>query len=260
MSQEENAPTPTPMSTNKTTAVPLKKETVRITLRSNAPGADAPPSTVPLAPRPSPSGPGAPPAPTVPLSPPPRPSVGGAPPAPSAPGAPARPAPPVSPVGSKTIPLGSTPPRPAMPRAAGAPAAGAPAAPPAAGTQPLPRATVKLGAAAAPTAAISSAPIRTAMGDEDDEVDEGPLNIMAIVALVASLAMLFFAFASVDEWPLSNGIAETTADRDAWKKDNILPSFKLPLDHSPFDKKIGAEVTSQYDSVKPVIPDRPSVD
>ena len=260
MSQEENAPTPTPLPSTKTSAVPLKKETVRITLRANAPGADAPPATVPLTPRPAPGAPsiGGPPAPTVPLSPPPRPSMGGAPPAPSAPtapGAPPRPAPPVSPVGSKTIPLGATPPRPATPAAPGRPA-GSPTVP-VGGTQPLPRATVKL-PSATPVAAISSASTRVAY-DDDQEVDEGPLNIMAWIALVASLAMLFFTFASVDSWPLSNGVADTAAKKEEWAKGSD-PSFKLPMDYSPFDSKNGASVTSKYKSIEPKIPSRPSAE
>ena len=266
MSQEENAPTPTPLPSTKTSAVPLKKETVRITLRANAPGADAPPATVPLTPRPAPGAPsfGGPPAPTVPLSPPPRPSMGGAPPAPSAPtapGAPPRPAPPVSPVGSKTSPLGATPPRPASPAMA-RPASGAPTTPVAGGsaTQPLPRATMKL-PSAAPTAAISSAPMRSSsMADDDEEMDSGPLNIMAWVALVASLAMLFFTFASVDAWPLSNGLADSQAKKEDWAADNIPASFKLPLDYSPFDSKNDGAVLSKYDTIKPTLPTKPAAE
>ena len=259
MSQQENAPTPSPLPTTKTSAIPLKKETVRITLRPNAPGSDAPPATVPLAPRPMPSM-GAPPAPTVPLSAPPRPTFGGAPPAPtapSAPGAPPRPAPPVAPVGSKTIPLGATPPRPATPAAPARPA-GAPTVPVGgSGTQPLPRATVKL-PSATPVAAVSSASTRVAY-DDDQEVDEGPLNVMAWIALVASLAMLFFTFASVDAWPLSNGVADTAAKKEEWAKGSD-PSFKLPIDYSPFDSKNGAAVTSKYKSIEPKIPSRPTSD
>ena len=266
MSQEENAPTPTPLPSTKTSAVPLKKETVRITLRANAPGADAPPATVPLTPRPAPGAPsfGGPPAPTVPLSPPPRPSMGGAPPAPSAPtapGAPPRPAPPISPVGSKTIPLGATPPRPASPAMA-RPASAAPTTPVAGGsaTQPLPRATMKL-PSAAPTAAISSAPMRSSsMADDDEEMDSGPLNIMAWVALVASLAMLFFTFASVDAWPLSNGLADSQAKKEDWAADNIPASFKLPLDYSPFDSKNDGAVLSKYDTIKPTLPTKPAAE
>lgn len=164
----------------------------------------------------------------------------------------------MAPVGSKTIPLGATPPRPATP-ALGRPA-GAPAAMAGGGTQPLPKATVKL-PSAAPTAAISSAPIRTAsMADDEDDVDDGPLNIMAWVALVASLAMLFFAFASVDAWPLSNGVADTTSKREDWQRENIPASFKLPLDYSPFDRKVGETVKSDYAEREPRIPARPTVE
>jgi len=124
----------------------------------------------------------------------------------------------------------------------------------------LPKATVKL-PSAAPTAAISSAPIRTAsMADDDDEVDDGPLNIMAWVALVASLATLFFAFASVDAWPLSNGLADSTVKKEDWQKDNIPASFKLPLDYSPFDRKVGETVKSEFEDKVPKIPARPTVE
>ncbi|MES2705184.1 MAG: hypothetical protein V4726_01145 [Verrucomicrobiota bacterium] len=256
---EEHDHTP-PKPTTKTSAVPLKKETVRITLRPNAPGSDAPPATVPLSPPPRPSFGGAPPAPTIPLSPPPRPSVGGgAPPAPSAPtapGAPPRPAPPVAPVGSKTIPLGAAPPRAAAPGMA-RPASAAPVG----GTQPLPRATVAKLPSASPTAAISSAPIRTAAAhDEDTEVDDGPLNILSVVALVASLAALFLVFASVDSWPMSYGFADSTTRKADWEKDNDVAGFKLPLDYSPFDKKSGDGVISNYDSVAPKIPVTPPLE
>jgi hypothetical protein len=98
------------------------------------------------------------------------------------------------------------------------------------------------------------------MADDDDEVDEGPLNIMSVLALVAALAMLFFAFASVDAWPLSEGVADTQARKDDWAKDNIPASFKLPLDHSPFDKKNGEQVISTYKQDEPKIPARPVIE
>jgi len=253
---EEHDHTP-PKPTTKTSAVPLKKETVRITLRPNAPGSDAPPATIPLSPPPPPNFGGAPPAPPVPLSPPPRPSIGGAPGAPSAPtapGAPPRPAPPVAPVGSKTIPLGAAPPRAAAPGVSRPPAA----SPAAGGTQALPRATVAKLPSASPTAAISSAPIRTAAAHDDDvEIDDGPLNIISVVALVASIAALFLVFASVDSWPMSYGFATTKARQDNWMQDNDAPGFKLPLDYSPFDKKSGEEVISTYESAAPKIPAAP---
>jgi hypothetical protein len=114
---------------------------------------------------------------------------------------------------------------------------------------------------AAPTAAISSAPIRAAaMADDEDEVDPGPLNIMAVLALVASLAAAFLAFASVDGWPLSEGPATTEAQRTAWKNNESERPFHLPLDYSPFDKKVGEEVKSTYKDVEPAIPVRPEID
>lgn len=261
MSEEQDYNPPKP--TTKTSAVPLKKETVRITLRPNAPGADAPPATVPLAPPPRPSFGGAPPppAPTVPLSPPPRPSMAGGPPAPSAPtapGAPPRPAPPVAPVGSKTIPLGAAPPRAATPGVA-RPAPASPSAP--GGTQPLPpRSAVARTPSASPTAAITSAPIKSAAYDEDAEVDDGPLNILAVVALVASIAAAFLAFASVDSWPMSEGTASSQAQKTAWESSLTGGGFKLPLDYSPFDKKAGDTVTSNFESAAPQIPAAPAAE
>lgn len=253
---EENENHP-PKPTTKTSAVPLKKETVRITLRPNAPGSDAPPATVPLSPPPRPNMGGAPPAPTISMPGPPRPNMGGAPPAPSAPtapGAPPRPAPPVSPVGSKTIPLGASPPRAAAPGMARPPAA-APAA--GGGTQPLPRATIKL-PSAAPTAAISSAPVRSAMHDEDEEGSDGTLNILGWVALVASLATLLFAAASVDDWPLANGFATAPSQVKSWEENNDIPNQKLPVDYSPFDTKSGEGILSSYETKAPKIPAPPS--
>ena len=98
------------------------------------------------------------------------------------------------------------------------------------------------------------------MSDDDAEPDDGPLNIMALVALVASLAMLFFAFASVDAWPLSEGVADTQSKKDEWVKNELPSSFKIPMDYSPFDKKDGEMVKNDYDSKAPVIPGRPSSD
>lgn len=98
------------------------------------------------------------------------------------------------------------------------------------------------------------------MADDEEEVDEGPLNIMGWVALVASLATLFFAFASVDSWPLSNGVADTQAKKEIWAENKEEMTFKLPTDHSPFDRKIGDTVKSDYANIAPKIPARPTVD
>src|SRR6185503_16200346 len=193
MNEPENQNPAPPRPTIKTSAVPLKKETVRITLRPqspDAPEAPAPPiSAAPAAPAPPAPRPT---APTVPLAPPPRPTIPGAPPPPSA----ARPAPPSGSIGSKTIPLSQPPARPTSPmvgkqttRIAG----GAPT------TQPLPRATVKLQPTTSPSAPISSVSIRTSAIEDDDEIDEGPLNIMGWIALVASIAVLVGVLACCDK-------------------------------------------------------------
>ncbi len=198
MSEQENQPTPPAQPTAKTSTVPLKKETVRITLRAKpgagTPSAPAPPSAgAPAPPRP-PSPPAAPGAPA-----PPRPAMT----APLAAGAPKPPA------GAKTIPLTSAP----MPRPpGGAPMAqptaklstpGAPAGP---GTRPMPKATVQLqptqpvggrptgpartGPLTGPiqTGAIKSAAASQLMDDSSDE--EGGVMPFAIICLVLAVAVL----------------------------------------------------------------------
>ena len=69
-------------------------------------------------------------------------------------------------------------------------------------TQPLPRATVKLQQSTAPATAstpVSSVNIRTSAIEEDEEVNEGPLNIMGWLALAASIAALIGVLASWDK-------------------------------------------------------------
>ena len=73
-------------------------------------------------------------------------------------------------------------------------------------------------------------------------------------------AYVLEAHASVDAWPLSEGVADTTAKKEDWAKDNIPSSFKLPLDYSPFDKKNGETVISSYKQDEPRIPARPAID
>lgn len=268
MSDQENQNPAPPRPTIKTSAVPLKKETVRITLRPQTPeGADAPApppppihATTPLPAVAAPAPPAPRPvAPTVPLAPPPRPTMPGAPPAPSA----ARPAPPSSPIGSKTIPLSSPPARPTTPmvgkqttRITG----GAPT------TQPLPRATVKLQPTASPSAPISSVNIRTSAIDDDEEQNEGPLNIMGWIALVGALAAVIGVLSCWDKVDFfSEGIvkAESKESREdaikQWIKLSTPEGFKLPADFSPFDKKDGlGGINSDYKEREPNTPERPA--
>lgn len=256
---DQDQPTP-PRPTPKTSAVPLKKETVRITLRPQSSEGAAPPPPpgaamgAPPPPRPV--------APTVPLAPPPRPAVGGAPPAPAA----ARPAPPPGPVGSKTIPLSQPPTRPTTPMAGKPTAKIATSAPAAA--QPLPRATVKLQPTASPSAPISSVNVRTASLDDDDELDEGPLNVMGWIALVASVAVLIGVLAAWDKVEFfSEGVVpvragDTASRQDAindWRKAPAPDGFKLPRDFSPFDRKDGnGGATNEYDRLEPKPPEKPA--
>ncbi|MED5586531.1 MAG: hypothetical protein VYB61_09260 [Verrucomicrobiota bacterium] len=163
MSDEK--PNPSEKPSGKTSSVPLKKETVRITLRKDAEGSAPPPPA-----------PGAPPAPKPPA-------------APAAPAAPA--------LGAKTGPL--TPAPPAAAPVAGTPAAqptakltpaGAPTQPGGGGTQPLPKATVKLQPAQAAGSAGAVAPITTGKlsGELDDDSAEDGVTPFAAIAMVMALA------------------------------------------------------------------------
>lgn len=275
MSEQENQPPSPPRPTVKTSAVPLKKETVRITLRPSGPGGEAPPpppapisATAPIPPAPSAPAPPAPRpvAPTVPLAPPPRPMAPGAPPPPAA--GPPRPAPPSAPMGSKTIPLSQPPARPTTPmagRPTGKIGGGTPT------TQPLPRATVKLQPTATPSAPISSVNVRTAALDDDEEVDEGPLNIMGWIALVGAIAAAFFVWATWDEAPgelFAQGILRhdpkaTSEQHNAaiksWKESPQDDGMKLNVDYSPFDfKKEDGKIQSTYKDWEPKNPTRPT--
>ena len=166
MSDEK--PNPSEKPSGKTSSVPLKKETVRITLRKDAEGSAPPPPA-----------PGAPPAPKPPA-------------APAAAAAPAAPA-----LGAKTVPL--TPAPPVAAPVAGSPAAqptakltpaGAPTQPGGGGTQPLPKATVKLQPAQAAGSAGAVAPITTGKlsGELDDNSAEAGVTPFASIALVMALA------------------------------------------------------------------------
>jgi len=184
MSENENQP---PAPSKQTSSVPLKKETVRVTLKA----ADAPPAV---------------PSATVPVKPP---VPGGAPPVPGAPptaaGGPPRP-----PAPAPTIPL----------RTAGAPAPTAPAptirlATTAAPTSParpggappptmaLPKATVQLQTPTQPLGTtFSSTSASTLSSDDDDDVEEneGLANILSGVGLAAALVVLAFQLMTASAW------------------------------------------------------------
>jgi len=193
----ENDPTPS----KQTSSIPLKKETVRVTLKA----ADAPPASpgAPTAPAVRPPTPTAPPAPTVRTAPPAptAPAVGGAPrPAPAA-TIPLKTAPGAGiPKPAPTIPLKSGP--VASPASPTAPAArpSLPGAPAGGSTISLPKATVQLSPPSAPMSATIGASTYLA-GEEEEEVQESGLaNILSIVGFVAALVVLYFQFDTASSW------------------------------------------------------------
>jgi len=132
-------------------------------------------------------------------------------------------------------------------------------------TQPLPRATVKLQPTASPSAPISSVNIRSSSIEDDEEVDEGPLNIMGWIALVGAIAAIIGVLACWDKVEFfSEGVVNAVGkeSRDdaiaTWRKSSPPDGFKLPADYSPFDKKDGqGGITSDYKEREPDTPVQP---
>lgn len=214
MSDQENPPS------KQTSSVPLKKETVRVTLKAaDAPKASptgAPPA--PAAPKPTAAAP-KPPAPSAP-KPPTATAPGGAPPAPSAPGggAPSAPAPaptiqlktaPANAPGAPapTIKLNTPGTAPAQPGAPTAPAGGAPAggAPGAPGpTVALPKATVQLnpptqplGSSAAPASQMATMKVSE---EESSTGNEGIVNVLAILGFLGAAAVIALQLMTSAVW------------------------------------------------------------
>lgn len=188
MSENENQPAPS----KQTSSVPLKKETVRVTLKAaDAPPAATLPGGAPVVRPPSPTAPTVggvrppAPAPTIPLRPAGAPTVPGAPTAPGGAPRPPGPAPtiPLRPAGSPTLPGGS---------------AGA-------GPVALPKATVQL---QAPTQPLGTTPrpafgqTATLAGDDDEESagGEGIANALSVVGFIAALAVLAFQLMIANTW------------------------------------------------------------
>lgn len=170
MSDNENQ---SPSPSKQTSSVPLKKETVRVTLKAaDAPA--VPSATVPLAPPvrpPVPGGAPRPPAPTVPL----RPA-----------GVPSAPAP--------TIRLAT----PAAPASPGAPTVALKPG----GTPTLPKATVQLQPPTSPigTSAASQAPTLLVEEEEEQEPEEGLVKILAGVGFAAALVVLALQLMVASIW------------------------------------------------------------
>jgi WAS/WASL-interacting protein len=171
MSDNENqAPSPS----KQTSTVPLKKETVRVTLKA----ADSP--AVPSA--------------TVPLAPPVRPPVPGVAPRPPAPTIPLRPAGAPAAAPAPTIRLATAP--------VGAPAAPTVALKPPGSAPTLPKATVQLQLppAAAGASATTLAPTPHVEEPEEEESGGAMPKILAGVGLVAALVLLALQLMLAATW------------------------------------------------------------
>ena len=184
MSEDDQQPPKPPKPMKKTSAVPLKKETVRVTLKATPEG-EAPPQAPAVA-RPADKPPA--PAPTIPLK-----TA-----QPSNAPRPAAPAPTVQlktpgTIAPKTTPLKTQPLTPTI-------TPGAPAGP--GGTQALPKATVQLGSATqalgAPTA-LSATQGRIQTVVEEKEKDT-VASVLSIVAFIFALAVLSLQLVTTSKW------------------------------------------------------------
>ncbi len=117
-----------------------------------------------------------------------------------------------------------------------------------------------------PTTPISSAPVRAAVVDDDEEIDEGPLNTMGLLAALAAVAALVIALAStqkyVDNFYEGNVDKNSDAAVASWAKSSSEPEgfLKLPADFSPFEDK-NADYTlseSKYAELEPAVPKHPA--
>ncbi|MEI6818530.1 MAG: hypothetical protein WCL19_02900 [Verrucomicrobiota bacterium] len=182
MSENENQPT---APSQQTSSVPLKKETVRITLKAS----DAPParpsSTVPMRP---------PVRPPVPVT---SPVPGGAPrPLQAPPTVPLRPAVgPAAITAAPTIPLRSSV---ALPGTIAAPTVRISPV----GLPTLPKATVPLQKTAQPLEPGPSVEPHAAAAEEEEEATQGQLllNVLSGVGLVAALVVFTLQFMAASKW------------------------------------------------------------
>jgi hypothetical protein len=192
-----------------TSSVPLKKETVRVTLKAaDAPAAPKPASAPPAPAAPKPTLAGAPPAPSAPSVP--KPPTIGAPPAPSAP----KPATAPAPAPAPTIQLKTA-------GAPGAPGAPAPtiklstpgaAAAPGSPTVSLPKATVQLQPPTQPL--VATAPAASQAGTikffktDSDEEEPVLVKALSVVGFLAAAAVIALQLMTANLWltgPDANG-------------------------------------------------------
>ncbi len=216
MSEDNNTPS------KQTSSIPLKKETVRVTLKAS----DAPVAPAPVAP---PTGPVIPKPPTPTLSAPP--AVATAP-VSAAPPAPSRPAPTATkaPAPAPTIPLKTAGPPTARPAPAptiklntasgipggaptialktaplqtpAAPTVGLPGAPKPGNTVALPKATVQLAPPTQPlqTGSVSATQMATFQGEEEEEKSDTLGVVLSIFGFLAACGVLYFQCQSINIW------------------------------------------------------------
>ena len=166
MSDQENQP---PSPSKQTSSVPLKKETVRVTLKA----ADAPPAI---------------PSATVPMAPPVRPPVPSGPPSPTG-SAPRPPAPTIPLRQAGTAPMSPAPTIRLAPTGGALPAAG------------LPKATVQLQKPTIPIGAGAPPPTRQSFEEEsDEEGNEGIVNILSGLGFAAAIVVFFFQVTTAKTW------------------------------------------------------------
>lgn len=211
----DEAPKP-PKPMKKTSAVPLKKETVKVTLKAtDAEGAPAPAPPVakkPAIPTPG-DAPAAPKAPTAAIKPPT--ATAKAPtPAPTVPLKTAAPSAPKAPAPAPTVPLKTG--APAAP--ASTPLKTQPLTPAGDGTTALPKATVPLGGGTQQLGKPTG--LQTTPGtiggfddDEEEEVSSTLTGVLAIFAFVAALAAFAFQFLTAQTWAsVESGVSRTLSD------------------------------------------------
>ncbi len=172
MTENDNLP-PTP--SKQTSSVPLKKETVRVTLKAS----DAPPSV---------------PSATVPMAPPVRPPVPSAPPSPTAPA-------PTIPLRSAGKPTASPAPTIRLATSSSSPTS---ALRPGGGVPTLPKATVQLQAPTKPLGTSfptsSQAATFQVVEEEEEEAFAGLVKILAGVGFAAAVVVLVFQLMLADIW------------------------------------------------------------
>lgn len=104
------------------------------------------------------------------------------------------------------------------------------------------------------TAAISSAPIKTAQFEEEEEEDnEGLFNGLGIVSLVGSIAALFVALLGFQKIKPFNQPPVLKTDTSAVKSwvEGGTNDWKIPAEYNPFAKKLADETwKNEYSDIK----------